>query len=452
MKAEALQICRRAKHLQHGGQADEDGENLSGGRDAAEESGGILDNGMPVDQKTEGKAQPLPASSGSPAGEGSAAEAFPAAAKPVSAAAESRPDTGISGRKEDPGTRGRSRNTAGKGRKKQDGGWSARLQPDAPDGVLYGRNFDEEAVEIASLDEASGICVICGEIIASEVRELKSGKGMAIFAVTDDTDTIRAKLFTDGDQIADAQKIFASGKFVRIRGNVMMDSWERELTMSKIYGIRKASDFRQGRFDTAPEKRVELHCHTKMSDMDGVTDAAKLVKQAYKWGHPAIAITDHGVVQAFPEANHVMEDIDREYRQNYQKEHPDAGKEELKKVSAPFKVIYGMEAYLADDLKGIASNSRGQSLDQPYVVFDIETTGLSSLTCRIIEIGAVRVENGRITERFSTFVNPQVPIPYRIEQLTGINDGMVLEAPDIREVLPDWKSPELQEQKCLMLG
>ncbi len=322
------------------------------------------------------------------------------------------------------------------GRKKKQGGWTGRLTPEDPDGLLYGRGFDDEAVEIASLDESTGVCTIRGEIIASEVRELKSGKGMVIFAVTDDTDTIRTKLFVDGDQIQEAGKLFGKGKFVRIRGSVMMDSWEKELTVSRVFGIRRSSDFRQGRYDDAPVKRAELHCHTKMSDMDGVTDAAKLVRQAYKWGHPAIAITDHGVVQAFPEANHAMEDIDGEFRKQYQKEHPEATKEELKKISAPFKVIYGCEVYLVDDLKGIASHSLGQSLDQAYVVFDIETTGLSNLTCKIIEIGAVRVENGRITDRFSTFVNPQVPIPYRIEQLTSINDSMVINAPTITEVLP----------------
>ena len=190
--------------------------------------------------------------------------------------------------------------------------------------------------------------------------------------------------------------------------------------------------------DHAAVKRVELHCHTKMSDMDGITDAAVLVKRAYEWGQPAIAITDHGVVQSFPEANHAMEAIDADYRKKYQKEHPDASKEELKKVSAPFKVIYGMEAYLVDDQKGIVANSKGQSLDQSYVVFDLETTGFSPVVDRIIEIGAVRVEKGQITDRFSTFVNPQIPIPFKIENLTGISDDMVMSAPFIEDVLSDF--------------
>lgn len=150
----------------------------------------------------------------------------------------------------------------------------------------------------------------------------------------------------------------------------------------------------------------------------------------------AIAITDHGVVQSFPEANHAIEAIDGAYRKKYQAEHPDATKDELKKVSAPFKVIYGMEAYLVDDLKDIVVNSKGQDIHGSYVVFDIETTGFSPVVNKIIEIGAVRVENGAIVDKFSTFVNPKVPIPFRIENLTGINDNMVLDAPDIETVLP----------------
>ncbi len=318
------------------------------------------------------------------------------------------------------------------------GGFSDKLRlSDDPD-ILYGRDFDGDSVSIASLDQTSGESVIRGEIIALEVRELRNEKALVTFAVTDDTDTIRAKIFILQTQAAELTGLLKKGSFIRMKGRVAEDDWEHELMVSGIVGIKKTSDFRTARYDNSPVKRVELHCHTKMSDMDGVTDAARLVKRAWAWGQSAIAITDHGVVQAFPEANHAMEDIDAAYRKKYQAEHPDATKDELKKVSAPFKVIYGMEAYLVDDMKGIADNSKGQSLDQPYVVFDIETTGLSNLTCRIIEIGAVRVENGEITDRFSTFVNPEIPIPFRIQQLTSISDNMVEDAPTITQVLPDF--------------
>ena len=162
---------------------------------------------------------------------------------------------------------------------------------------------------------------------------------------------------------------------------------------------------------------MELHCHTKMSDMDGVSEAKDLVKRAHDWGHPAIAITDHGVVQGFTDANHVIEDLDKD---------------------DPFKVIYGVEGYLVDDLTKIAENEKGQDLEGTYVVFDIETTGFSAVTDRIIEIGAVKVEDGKITDKFSTFVNPKRPIPFRITELTGITDEMVIDSPDIETILPQF--------------
>ena len=151
--------------------------------------------------------------------------------------------------------------------------------------------------------------------------------------------------------------------------------------------------------------------------MDGVSEAKDLVKRAHDWGHPAIAITDHGVVQGFTDANHVIEDLDKD---------------------DPFKVIYGVEGYLVDDLTKIAENEKGQDLEGTYVVFDIETTGFSAVTDRIIEIGAVKVEDGKITDKFSTFVNPKRPIPFRITELTSITDEMVIDSPDIETILPQF--------------
>ena len=191
-----------------------------------------------------------------------------------------------------------------------------------------------------------------------------------------------------------------------------IDKFDSDLTIGSVVGIKKITDFTTSRMDMSPEKRVELHCHTKMSDMDGVSECKDIVKRAMKWGHKAIAITDHGDVQAFPDANHAYGPDDN------------------------FKVIYGVEAYLVDDLKGMIENSKGQSLDAPYVVFDIETTGLSAEKNKIIEIGAVKVIDGKIVEKFSQFVNPKVPIPFEIEQLTSIKDEMVMDAPTIEEVLP----------------
>ena len=202
------------------------------------------------------------------------------------------------------------------------------------------------------------------------------------------------------------------GNFIKIKGVTTMDKFDHEIGLSFLAGMKKIPDFTTPRLDNSMEKRVELHCHTKMSDMDGVSDVKDIIKRAKAWGHKAIAITDHGAVQAFTDAYHSVSPED------------------------DFKVIYGVEAYLVDDLKEIITNSKNQSLDDSYVVFDLETTGFSPNTCKIIEIGAVKVENGVITERFSEFVNPQVPIPFKIEELTGIRDDMVMGAETIEEILP----------------
>ena len=177
-------------------------------------------------------------------------------------------------------------------------------------------------------------------------------------------------------------------------------------------GIKKIPDFTVKRMDNSDVKRVELHCHTKMSDMDGVSEVSDIIKQAAKWGMPAIAVTDHGVCQAFPDANHTVEKLE------------------------DFKVIYGVEAYLVDDLKALIEQPAGQTFDDTYVVFDLETTGFSSEYDRIIEIGAVKYQNRRRVDSFSCFVNPEIPIPFRIEKLTGINDSMVIDAETIETVLP----------------
>ena len=303
---------------------------------------------------------------------------------------------------------------------------------------LYGKYFEGDSTPISGLDETSGEVILRGQITMQETRELRSGKMLVLFAITDFTDTIRGKIFADPEQARPLEAGLKQGSFVRLRGRVMQDAYEHELMLSGIQGIRRSADFRETRLDTAPVKRVELHAHTKMSEMDGAAETKDLIRRAWKWGHPAIAITDHGAVQGFPDANKAMQGIDDEYRRAYAEKHPELDKDALKKISAPFKVLYGCEVYLVDDLRGIAVNTKGQTLQDSFVVFDIETTGLSNLTCKIIEIGAVRVSGGEITERFSTFVNPEVPIPFRIEQLTSISDAMVEDAPTIREVLPQF--------------
>lgn len=308
---------------------------------------------------------------------------------------------------------------------------------DNPD-VIYGRDFEEDSIPIEQIVGEIGEVAIRGQIQSLETREIRNEKTILIMEITDFTDTIVVKMFARNDQVPEILEGVKKGAFIKLKGITTIDRFDSQLTIGSIVGIKKISDYRSSRMDTYPEKRVELHCHTKMSDMDGVSEAKDLVKRAYQWGHPAIAITDHGDVQSFPDANHVIEDIDREFKSLYQKDHPEVTKEELKKISSPFKVIYGVEAYLVDDLKELVVNSKNQMLNGTFVVFDLETTGFSPVSNRIIEIGAVRVVDGVIRERFSSFVNPQVPIPFRIEELTGINDNMVLDAPPIEDVLPQF--------------
>ena len=306
-------------------------------------------------------------------------------------------------------------------KKAQKGDFRGGFRRDSNPDVIYGRDFEGEAIPLESITGEMGEVIIRGQVLDVEAREIRNEKTILIFPVTDFTDTIVVKMFLRNEQVPEVTEHVKKKAFLKLRGVTTIDRFDSELTIGSIWGIKKIADFTTTRMDTSPQKRVELHCHTKMSDMDGVTDAKALVKRAYEWGHKAIAITDHGVVQSFPEANHCF----------------DAWGGCVPKES-DFKVLYGMEAYLVDDLKGMVTNGKGQKLSDAFVVFDIETTGFSPLTCKIIEIGAVRVENGEITERFSTFVNPKVPIPFRIEQLTSINDGMVMDAPVIEEVLPEF--------------
>ncbi len=308
----------------------------------------------------------------------------------------------------------------GNGFKSQGGGFKARgdgrmpyRRSENPD-VLFGRDFDSESMEIHEIMGAVGEVTIRGKVIRSEMRELRSGKKLLIFDLTDFTDSITVKMFLREDQEEDAAAAAKLGNFIRLKGIATIDRFDGELTIGSISGIKKCEDFTVSRTDNAPVKRVELHCHTKMSDMDGVSEVKDIVKRAKKWGMPALAVTDHGCVQAFPDANHALDKGDA------------------------FKVIYGVEGYLVDDMKEIVENSKNQSLDGTFVVFDIETTGFSPTKNRIIEIGAVRVEAGKIVARMDEFVNPDVPIPFEIERLTGINDAMVMDAPRIETVLPQF--------------
>ncbi|MFG6384264.1 MAG: PolC-type DNA polymerase III [Lachnospiraceae bacterium] len=280
--------------------------------------------------------------------------------------------------------------------------------------VIYGRDFEEDITSIEQIMGEIGEIVIRGKVLSVETREIRNEKTILMFSITDFTDTIMVKMFLRNEFVADVTAEITKGAFLKIKGITTIDKFDGEFTIGSITGIKKISDFTTIRMDHSPQKRVELHCHTKMSDMDGVSDVKDIIKRAMKWGHKAIAITDHGNVQAFPDANHAISSKD------------------------DFKILYGVEAYLVDDLKSIVENLKGQTLEDTFVVFDLETTGFSPINNRIIEIGAVKVEKGKIIDRFSTFVNPKVPIPFKIEELTGIKDDMVMNAPVIEEVLPEF--------------
>ncbi len=287
-----------------------------------------------------------------------------------------------------------------------------RKPTDDPD-CFYGSEVEGECVPMNTIEEGMGTICIKGQIISMEEKELRSGKFLYSCNITDFVDSITFKVFAKPDDKKALLEDLYVGGFYKLKGKPEYDEFSKEVNISRINGIKPIPDFTESRKDEYPEKRVELHLHTVFSESDAVTDIAKMIKRAKAWGHKAIAITDHGVAQAFPVANHCVS--------------PDED----------FKIIYGLEGYFVDDLKTLVLNPDHQNLDSDYVVFDIETTGIGASRCKIIEIGAVRVnKDGEEIGRFSEFINPGVPIPYKIQQLTSITDEMVKNAPPIEVILP----------------
>ena len=281
-----------------------------------------------------------------------------------------------------------------------------KIQP--KEEYIYGENVFAQVENINRLNSSSGTVCIIGEVFDIEIKELRNGKVLLILAITDYTSSINCKLFLNDmnkDMVIDS---ISKGSYLKIKGDVLYDSYQRELTMT-ISGIKKEK--KEERLDKSDEKRVELHAHTQMSSMDAVCSTKKLVERAAKWGHKAIAITDHGVVQAFPEAM-------------------DAAKKH------GIKAIYGVEGYLVEDEVPIIKDPNDKELSQSFVVFDIETTGFSSTNDKITEIGAVKIENFEIVDVFSELINPEIDISYKIQELTGITNNLVADKPKIEEILP----------------
>ena len=290
-----------------------------------------------------------------------------------------------------------------------------KAEEDTTNPVIYGRvgKMSDPLVKVADLTIDSGKVMIDGEILATETRELKSGKILAMFNLFDGSSTITCKVFLEAEKSKAILKRMNSAKGVKVIGTAQFDPFAKELGVIANAIVESTGIKREVRQDNSQEKRVELHMHTQMSQMDAMTSAEDLLKRAVKWGMKSIAITDHGVVQAFPEAHKYLE-----------KAHPD------------LKVIYGVEAYLAPDTVSCISFSKGQNLDTTYCVLDLETTGLSFRTEKITEVGIMKVKNGEVIDEFSCFVNPEKPIPQKVVEVTNITDDMVKDAETIDKVFP----------------
>ena len=276
-----------------------------------------------------------------------------------------------------------------------------------------GYQINDEPIQMENILEEERRVTVQGYIFSVDIRKLRSGRSLLIVKATDYTDSLTIKMFSRGDEDAQIFEQLKKGIWIKARGSIQTDMYTNELTMmaNDMNEIKVAS-----RVDTAPKdkKRVELHAHTTMSQLDAVVSPSRLVEQAAKWGHPAIAITDHAAVQGFPEAHHASE------KHN-------------------IKVIYGVEANLVDDGIPIAYNEKDIALDNAiYVVFDVETTGLSAVYDTIIEIAGVKIHRGEIIDRFESFANPHHPLSQTTIDLTGITDDMVKDAREIGDVLKDF--------------
>ena len=281
-------------------------------------------------------------------------------------------------------------------------------------GIIMGKDpIKDEPIKIKNTRTEGEKVVIQGEIFNIEEREIKGDRYIVSFDITDGSDSTTVKFFTDRSayDCDGGIKSALKGAYVKVKGEVQYDKYAKEIVIMSRNIVK--ADRPPARMDTSEEKRVELHLHTTMSTMDAVTGMKEYVKRAAKWGHKAIAVTDHGVVQAYPEAMDAAE-------------------------ANNIKVIYGVEAYLIDDLGEVVTNPKGQSFDDEYVVFDIETTGLNKEKCKIIEIGAVKIRNREIVDRYSTFIDPGEKLSDEIVDLTNITDDMLEGQRPIETVLPEF--------------
>ncbi len=286
-------------------------------------------------------------------------------------------------------------------------------QADTPQILGATTNITDPLVKVGDLGVDDGKIALQGEVIYTEEKTLKSGKTLFSFDLYDGTSTITCKAFLNKETAKKTMNRIQNAKGIKLAGTVQMDSFSNELTVMANTIIETDGLKKETRQDNSEVKRVELHMHTQMSQMDAMTSAKDLIKRAMKWGMKSIAITDHGVVQAFPEAHKML---------GY--DNPD------------MKILYGVEAYLAPDKNPIVTNTKGQDIDTTYCVLDLETTGFSAVSERITEVGIMKIKNGEVIDEFSCFVNPEKHIPQRVTEVTNITDDMVKDAETIEKVFP----------------
>ena len=287
--------------------------------------------------------------------------------------------------------------------------------------TIYGKPFQGKPIPMSEVDLNQGFVIVEGKVFHVEHKELKKNNAWVInFDMTDYTGSVRVNRYMDNNEAKPILEAIREGSVIQVKGKPTENRYDNEMVL-KPFGIMPGS--MPKRQDTATEgKRVELHLHTTMSNMDALTNTAEAVKQAAAWGHRAIAITDHGCVQSFPDAMKA------------------ASKAKVAGTDENIKILYGCEGYYVNDVddRVVVHGSADMEFDGEYVAFDLETTGLSSQKDEIIEIGAVRMQGGKELDRFQTFVNPRRRLEQKIVELTGITDAMLADAPSIETVLPEF--------------
>ncbi|THF81229.1 PolC-type DNA polymerase III [Cohnella fermenti] len=285
---------------------------------------------------------------------------------------------------------------------------------DAPSVFAHGYEIKDPPVPIQDIREEEKKITVQGTVFGLDVKELRNGNTLFTFNITDYTDSLGVKLFAKNKEDLKMFGLIENGKWLKLRGRVEYDRFMNPPELIMMPSDAREMNPRPPRKDEGEEKRVEFHLHTTMSTMDAVTPVDAYIKTAAKWGHKAIAVSDHANVQCFPDA-------------------AKAGKKN------GIKVMFGVEANVVNDSVPMVLNPREEALmDATYVVFDIETTGLSVTANKIIELAGVKMKDGKEIDRFATFINPHEPIPYNIQQLTNINDEMVKDAPELEPKLKEF--------------